>query len=292
MVKSSKCAVALGQFDSVHVGHRAIIAKTVAYARAHGVKSAAFTFDNDVKSVLDGSGGAGASVFSLGERKAIFKTLGIDEVIVAPAEREFLSKTPIEFLDWLSALGDIKAYFCGYDYTFGKSAAGGVDFLREYAAGRSEVFIESEFKDAGGKISTTRIKRLLSVGDIKSANALLGCEYFVTGEVVKERGVGRQMGFPTINLYPDKSKLPLKNAVYTGSCTVGNVKYRAIINYGARPTFGLDVPLVEAHLGGFDGDLYGRTVSVCFDGFLREIRAFGSAAELKEQLKRDVEVIR
>ena len=111
-------------------------------------------------------------------------------------------------------------------------------------------------------------------GDVAAANRLLVAPYPVFGRVFEDRKVGQTLGFPTINLRADPEKTKLKSAVYTGHIALNGKTYRAIVNYGARPTFGLNETLVEAHIDGFSGNLYGEDVLLCLDGYLREICAF------------------
>lgn len=289
-MEKKPCVIALGQFDSVHPGHVKIIEKAVSLAKDNGINAVVFTFDRDIAFALRGAGG---SVYSAYEREKIFETLGADETLIAPAESEFLNKSRDEFLRWLDEKYCVKGYCCGFDYRFGKNAEGDAKYLKDYAAKHGKIcFVADECKRLGEKISTTKIKRFLEVGEIEKANELLYAGYFVTGTVQKERGVGRKIGFPTINVYPDKCKVSLKKAVYAGRVEFGGVVYPAIVNYGARPTFGLDTPLVEAHMRGFDGDLYGQTVTVFFDKFIRDIKKFLGEAELKAQLERDIEVLK
>lgn len=282
------CVLALGMFDSVHIGHKKIIESCVSYAKQNGVLSVVFTFDKDVSSVINGGNGKNSSVYSPEERISVIKSLGVDEVFTASTDSAFLSKSKQEFLKYLDEFYDIKGYFCGFDYRFGNKASGDVDFLKNYAESLGRfVCVTQEVTDGNKKVSTSDIKKLLANGKVEKVSEYLPKGYFITGTVVKDRGVGKKLGFPTANLYPDLSKLPLKNAVYGGRVVLDKT-YFAVINYGARPTFGLDKPLVEVHLIGFDGDLYGKKITVYFDKFLREIKTFDSEEQLIEQLEKDI----
>jgi riboflavin kinase/FMN adenylyltransferase len=128
----------------------------------------------------------------------------------------------------------------------------------------------------------------LSSGKVKTANELLGREYSISGKVISDRHIGKTLGFPTLNVKLNSDKQRLKDGVYAGYSYIDGVKYQAVINYGARPTFGLDEKLVEAHLIGFDGNLYGKNVTVYFIDFVREVVKFNSVNELVEQLKKDL----
>lgn len=286
-MEKTACVMALGYFDSVHKGHKKVIAAAKELAEALGVKTGVFTFGGDLASRFHKAGGM---VFTLAEREKLLYEAGADFVYAAACSDEFLSLDKREFLAFLTEKFDIRAFVCGFDYTFGRNGAGNAAFLREFSrAHKINAVIVPEMREDNVKISTTEIKKRLAAGDVEGANALLGNAYFVTGTVVKDRGVGHSIGFPTVNLYPAAEKFPLKNAVYGGHVFVNGAKYNAIVNYGTRPTFGLGAPLTEAHLIGFDGDLYGKEIAVYFDFFLREIKKFESVNELKKQLETDTQ---
>ena len=128
-------------------------------------------------------------------------------------------------------------------------------------------------------------------GEIEKANKLLGKNYFVKGEVIHDRGVGKKLGYPTANLEIEEERQLLKNGVYSGWALVENEKYPAVINYGSRPTFNEEKVVVEAHLIGFSQNLYGKQLTIFFDNFIRDIKTFNSEKELKEQLKKDVNYV-
>lgn len=287
---AKNCVVALGYFDGVHLGHREVVRAAAKQAAALGAPCCALTFGGDLGGLFGKSGG---SIYTTAERGKLLKEdCGADFVCFAPCTREFFSLKREEFLDWLEAELSPVGYACGFDYTFGAGGEGDAAYLQSEAEKRGKAFVKTPpFSVNGQKVSATRIKELLKSGRIEEANALLTRSYFVSGRVIRERGVGRQMGFPTVNLYPPAEKLPLKNAVYGGHAAVGGKTYRAIVNYGARPTFSLENPLVEAHLIGFEGDLYGKEMEIFFDFFLRDIRRFGGMEELKAQLAKDREEV-
>lgn len=284
-MSGKKTFIALGYFDSVHKGHKAVLSATKAEAEKAGAVPAVFTFGGNLKGKLS----EGNCVFSLSEREDVFNKLGFDEIFFAPVSNDFLSLSPESFLEFINGKYDIAGYACGEDYRFGKDGAGDVELLKSFAKKNGQIVTVVPFvKENGNKISTTMIKNFLSCGDVKSANALLGDDYFIKGVVFEDRKVGRTIGFPTLNLKADKDKCELKNGVYSGYVNVCGIKYSAVINYGSRPTFDLDEKLVEAHLIGFDGSLYGETVSVCFTDYLRDIKKFSDKEQLKKQLEKDV----
>ena len=286
-------AIALGQFDGVHIGHKSVIDACVSFAKKNNIKSVALTFYKNVLSTLSGEDGLKSSVFSLEERIDILKKMGIDEVFVVGKDRSFFDKTKGEFLDFLNQEYDIKAYFFGEDFTFGKNGEGNYLDVISYSKEKAqEVFVMPILKIDGKKVSASEIKNLLTLGEIERANSLLFSGYYVKGKVIKQRGVGKTIGFPTLNVIPDESKIPLKNAVYGGRVIIDGQSYKAVINYGNRPTFNVEEKVIEAHAIGFNKEVYGKVIEIYFDKYIREIQKFSSKEELIYRLKSDVESVK
>ncbi len=281
--------IALGYFDSVHLGHQRVISQAKAFADANGCSLTVFTFLGNVKDVLMGR--KESSVYLPTEREKIIKAFGADEIYFAPITKEFLSLDKKVFLDNLNQKFNIKGYVSGIDYTFGAFGKGNVEYLTEYARANNQKHIVVDTLSIDGqKVSTTLIKQLLENGEIKKANALLGRNYSISGVVKKDRQVGKKLGFPTANVILNNQKFSIKNGVYSGVVEVDKKPYKSIINYGARPTFNLEEKLVEAHLIGFDGNLYGKEIEVQFLDYIRDIKKFDSAEELIEQLNKDTQM--
>lgn len=279
--------VALGYFDSVHLGHRKVIEEGKRLSESSGCTLTVFTFDGNLRAAL--SRRDDKFVYSLAERKAIFKELGADEVFVQPADFNFLSMGKLAFLNMLNKKLNIVGYVCGEDYKFGKFAKGTLDDLKKYADAKSQTLkIVETLSVDGKKVSSSRIKTLLAAGDVKSANALLGRAFSYTSTVVRGKGVGTELGFPTANFKLEKGKQPLKLGVYGGRAVVDGTERKAVINFGTCPTFNGTETLIEAHIVGLTGEQYGKTVTLFFDNYIREIRRFFSAEELKKQLAEDV----
>lgn len=283
--------IALGYFDSVHLGHQKVINSARILANDKGAKTVVFTFKGNLKGALNGE--KEKTVFTWKEREKFIKDLGVDQIYFAPTNREFLSLSKKEFLDTLCATYKVVGFVSGKDYRFGKFGEGDVAFLSEYSKNNDITYlIVDTLSNESEKISTTLIKGLLTCGKIKKVNALLGRQYSITGEVFADRKVGRSIGYPTLNIKVDKDKHGLKYGVYYGDITIDGVKYSTVINYGARPTYGLDEKLIEAHVIDFNGDLYGKTVTLFFNAFMRDVKKFDSEQQLKEQLKADVKSVR
>ncbi len=282
--------IALGFFDSVHIGHIALIEKAKEVAKRKGYESAVFTFKNDLSKVVKRSNGL---IFTYYERLKKFENLHIQSLIFANFTKEFSNLAPEDFIKILTKEFSVKAIVCGVDYKFGKDGLGNVDLLKSICKNYGvEVFVQEEIKKDEERVSTSKIKRSLGKGEIKEANSLLGSPYFIIGKVVKDRQVGRGMGFPTANVKIDGEKSPLKIGVYKTSVVLDGKKYSCITNYGARPTFSLDEVLTETYIDGFSGDLYGQEITVYFEEYLRDCVKFDSVDELIKQLEKDLEKIR
>lgn len=288
-----RAVLALGYFDSVHAGHRKVIKAARELADKSGCELVVFTFKGNLNAMLLKDNPK--FVYNHLERQEIFNEIGcIDEIYFASADINFLGTAKLAFLNKLNKKYDIVGYVCGKDYRFGLFAKGNVDDLAKYAKGKNQqlVVVDDVMDEEGKKISTTGIKKLLLSGDVKKANKLLCRSYSISGTVKEDRGVGTTIGCPTANLKLDKDKQPLKDGVYAGRVTVGDATYRAVINFGPRPTFDVNDKMLEAHLLDFNGNIYGEKITVYFDAFIREIQKFVSPEKLKEQLDNDIEEVR
>lgn len=283
--------LALGYFDSVHRGHRTVIEKARRYADEHGATLTVFTFGGNLRAKLNGNNDK--AVYSAKERAVLLKGVGADEIYFAPVDFNFLSMGKLAFLNMINRKFNIICYVSGEDYRFGKFGKGTVEDIKRYSNEKGQHYIIAEtecFEQR--RISTTAIKRLLSMGRVDKANELLVVPYFVTGKVFEDRKVGNSMGFPTLNINIEKDKYRLRDAVYVGHTFVDGKEYKAIINYGPRPTFCLDDKLIEAHIIDFEGNLYGQEITLYFDKYMREIQKFTNIESLKRQLKQDLDAVK
>ena len=181
------------------------------------------------------------------------------------------------------------AIVCGEDYTFGKNREGTAEYLQNFCLNNGIVCRIAPILYAHGeKISSTLIKKLLSEGNVKTANALIGGKYFISGKVLHGRAVGRTIGFPTLNVEIPPQKAPLKTGVYATETIIDGKRYKSVTNYGSAPTFDETKVLSETFVTGFNADIYGKEVIVEFIGYLREDVKFDSVESLKKQLDEDV----
>lgn len=269
-------ALLLGGFDGLHAGHRQLLS----YAKASGLAVG-------VTCIVGAKGGE--DLFTLAEREQIFREAGADFVEECFFE-EIKNMPPLDFLRVLEKKYAPSLFVCGDDFRFGANAAGTPDFLKRSTRVRVETFPLLEME--GAKVSARRIKTLVGEGRVDEVDKFLTHPFFLVGEVRKDRGVGRNLGFPTANILYPKEKYPLKRGVYETRAQVGGKWYKGITNYGTRPTFSDDALWTETYLDGFDGDLYGKTLRVEFVRFLRDVKKFDSAEALQEQLRKDVGRVR
>ena len=280
------CLLVLGCFDGLHAGHAELLKKAKLQAKINGL-------DLGVMMFADGKGGK--QLYSFEERTALLEQYNVKFVLKVNFDEEFKKIKPLEFLECLEDKLNLKAYMSGKDFRFGQGKKGKSSTLKSYADDEENSVWYMSVKEVmyeGEKISTTKIKELLDAGDVKLAAELLGRNYSVTGNVIHgaDRG-GKVVGYPTMNVDFSADKYPVKEGVYQVKATLGESVYDGIANYGARPTFGEDNPVLEVYLEGLEGDHYGEEVKVEFITYLRDIQKFDGAEELSEQLSKDISCI-
>lgn len=273
----------LGCFDALHNGHAALLKKAKLQAKINGL---------DLGVMLFAGGKGGKQVFTYEERLEFLKAYNVKFVLKIDFNEDFKKTTANDFLHILDEKINIKGLMSGRDFRFGAGAKGKASTLKSFADDEDNGVWYESVKDVmygEEKISTTLIKSLIENGKIGIANELLGRNYFICGRVVPgaDRG-GKLLDYPTINVTYPENKVEVKTGVYTVLCSVDGNTYKGIANYGARPTFNEEAPILEAHLVGFDGDLYGKEVKIEFCDYIRDIQRFDNAEALKEQLDKDI----
>lgn len=285
-VPYSGTAVALGDFDGLHIAHTAIIKNGIEYARQNGLKSGVLLFNENTKSVLEGADIK--LITPNGEKIRLIDEMGADFVYIVNFDREFMKKTPEEFIEFLVNDLKIKAVFAGFDYKFGKNASG--DALTLKKLGEDNGFfvgILPEMKVDDKTLSSSHIRQLIEDGNVSEASKYLGRDFSVSGTVEKGFQNGRKLGFPTANVSYDDTMLLPQNGVYAGYTFVDGKKYKSVINIGNNPTFGAKKVTIESHIIDFDGDIYGECIRVSFKERLRGDIKFNGIDELKERIAQD-----
>ena len=280
----TRTSVAVGFFDGLHIGHRAVIDAAV----SGGASAAVCTFP-----LTDPPAGHDAPWLLLPEeRRALLHDWGVS----GTAEwgySEIGQLSPEEFFDRLCAAFDPCAVCCGYNYRFGRRAAGDVDVLRGLCAARGiELRVVEPVSLGGVPVSSTRIRALLTDGKPEEAARCLGRPFSFTLPVVEGRRLGRTLDFPTINQpFPERLIRP-RFGVYVSAVRLNGRLLRGVTDIGVKPTVGSDCVLAETHIFGCGEDLYGETLEVELLGFLRPERRFGSLEELRAAIAHDADCAR
>jgi riboflavin kinase / FMN adenylyltransferase len=284
--------VALGVFDGVHLGHRAILDTAVARARDTGATALACTFDRHPAEILQPDR-APLPITTVEERLALIAECGIAAAVVVPFTPALAAMEPEAFVrDVLVGRLRAREIVLGPNHRFGRGARGDLKLLREVGGGlglRADV-VEPMDVD-GAPVSSSAIRSALQRGAVDAAARMLGRPYFVAGRIVTGAGRGRTLGFPTANIEAERPVL-IPAGVYACRLTVGDVVHSAVLNAGVRPTFGENAFALEAHVLDFSGDLYNRAVRLDFIRYLREERKFSGIDALKAQIAADVDAAR
>lgn len=276
----------LGFFDSLHNGHKALIDNSIKLCKIYNAYPALFTFDNNPADYLC----VGSKlVLTYSERLMRAEELGIDTVIHAHYDKQFMSMPAKKFIDTLISGFNIKAIVVGEDYTFGAGRVGNIDTLKDYLKDTdvSLQIVPISYID-NRKIASRDIRTYLRSGDVERINELMPLPYFITGKVIHGRHQGRLLGFPTVNFNTPPEKEVIADGVYCSLVRIDGVVYRGITNVGTHPTFNDYTNNVETYIIGYDGDLYGRIIAVYFIKRIRGISKFTSKEALIAQLNSDV----
>ena len=288
--------IALGFFDGVHLGHGDLLARAASVAAEHGWRSAALTFDRS-------PGKDGRLLTTVDDRIRLIRDLyGVEEIIVLPFTEEF------KHLDWETFLEDLVRereaahLICGWDYRFGYLGRGTAELLRSWCAAHGlgcDVIPPRVIDEV--TVSSTWIKTLIGAGDMETAARFYGHPHSLTGTVQSGRGLGRTLGFPTANILPDPALLLPRNGVYAvrGTVTVAHIvrrcnqedaeirRFNGVCNVGTRPTVDGRERTVETWLFDFEGDLYGKELTLEFCRFLRPEQRFSDLEALRRQVELD-----
>ena len=303
-VKAKDIVLALGNFDGVHAGHQKLILEALKYAKKKKLPCFAMTFDPHPQEIVCPGRGL-CLLTTLPERIELMRRLGVDGVIIKEFSKR-ISKLPLEkfIYDFLVKHLKVKKVFVGYDFAFGHKRAGTILILKKL--GSKYGFAINSVKPVttrGHIVKSSIIRDMLTRGDFGKAVKLLGHPYTITGKVVKGRGRGRVLGFPTANLSIAEDKLVPAHGVYIGKSKIQISKskinpksqvpiktksLKCLVNIGSRPTFAEEKFAVEVHIPGFHGSLRGRTIQVDLYKRLRDEIHFSDVEKLKKQIRKDV----
>jgi riboflavin kinase / FMN adenylyltransferase len=279
----------LGVFDGLHLGHQLIMRTVVERARAIGAIPTVITFDPHPRAVLHPES-APPLLQTFDQKIEGFGVLGIEQTIVVRFTKEFSEVSAADFLrDVVNDRLHAREVYLGKGFAFGHNREGNIDLLKRL--GSELGFVAGEVPEVslrGRRVSSSKIRELLSRGEVNLARRMLGRPYGVEGRVEHGAERGHQLGFPTANLHPQNRVIPRNGVYVTGTLIEGQWR-RSVTNVGVRPTFGSESePSVETFVMNWEGDLYGDVVRVRFLHRLRDERKFNSLDELTNQIGKDV----
>ena len=283
-MENKKRAIALGNFDGLHIGHNAVIGEVVKAAQL-GFVPAVLLLDPLPSYALNKR--EGKELMTQGEKDKLFAAMGVE--VIKVDFYKIKDYTPEEFFEKI-LLVELSAGMlsCGFNYRFGKGGSGDSALLASLCEGAGiQLEVQPAVSIAGEAVSSTRIRSAIESGDIVTANAMLGREFGYTLEVVHGDEIGRKLGCPTLNqLFPEGLIVP-KYGVYASRTRIDGEWYRSVTNIGRRPSFENDEQRSETHVIGYCGDLYGREIEVRLVSYKRGEIKFNSLDELKAQLEKD-----
>ncbi len=292
-----KTAVALGNFDGIHIGHREIFRAALDAAKEHDLKSLCFTFSNHPFNFIlrrdDSDPDAVKLICTEEEKKELIEDMGFDILVNVPFDEHIMTIQAHDFFEDI-VQNRLNAGFVsvGFNYTYGARATGRPDTLRmECEAAGIGVGIHDAVIVDGEVVSSTLIREMIATGNMEMTAKLLGRPYSFNGTVKHGKRLGSRMGIPTINIpVPDRQMLP-PNGVYFSRIRINGALYNSVSNIGLNPTVNDDVrrKTIETNIFDYDDDAYGKDVTVYFDHFSRGERKFRNKEELFAQISRDCE---
>ena len=286
---ANRTAVALGNFDGMHVGHMAVLEAAKSF-ESEGLLPVAVLFDEHSLKAITGK--APAMLMTVTERNRIINENGLRiETLVFNEIRDL---SPSDFVEKIlvGRLG-AAAVCCGYNYRFGKGASGTAQTMSEICGRLGlQCRVSGEVDVDRCAVSSTKIRGFIENGEIEKANKMLGRPFGFSSRVIDGDKRGRVLGFPTINqIIPEELAMP-RFGVYQSVVTVNGEKYKGVTNVGKRPTVGTEKILSETHILDFDRDIYGENVDVRLIKFIRPEKKFSSFDELARQIKSDAKEVR
>jgi riboflavin kinase / FMN adenylyltransferase len=286
------CAVTIGNFDGVHLGHRAVIAELVERARALGVPAVAMLFEPQPLEHFRGDA-APARLMRLREKLETLSHLPLDRVVCLHFDAHLAAMEPETFTERVLRDGlGTRHIVVGADFHYGRARRGDIDMLAR--AGRAygfEVATAPTFDLDGSRVSSTRVRAALAQGDMKMAERLLGRPYQMCGRVMHGEQIGRRLSVPTANIALHRHRAPIAG-IFVAEMQLGAERFASVASVGTRPTIGGSQPLLEVHAFDFDREIYGQLVMVDFLHRLRDEHRFDTLDDMRRQIVKDIEAAR
>ncbi len=282
--------IAIGNFDGFHKGHRAVVEQAVKIAREEDRPVVLMTFEPHPSGFFR-PGGRTFRITPIRSKVRAISLLPIDGFCVFPFNKSFAEMSAKDFVENVLIKGLHAAHIVvGEDYGFGRNRQGDVAYMRRSYPELPVTAVKKLHDQNGEIISSSRIRSFLRDGEVEKASGLMEHPFEIEGYVIHGAQLGRKIGFPTINIDPADSILP-RIGVYAASVEIDDKRFKAVANIGFRPTVNGKNVLLEAHLLGFEGDLYGRRLRVQLLTFIRPEVHFNSLEELKAQIIKDSETV-
>jgi len=287
--KLEKAVVTTGTFDGVHLGHGKILNTLIEVGETASAETVIITFFPHPRLVLFPDHKL-KLINTIDENIELFKTYGVDHLIFQKFDKDFSRITSLEYIrDILCKKIGLKELVIGYNHHFGRNREGSINNLHEYTEIYGfNIHEVSPFDLNGYSVSSTKIRNAINDGEVELANNYLGYNFKLFGEVIKGRGVGASIGFPTANIkLPNKNKIVPLQGVYAVNVYYNNNKFGGMLNIGTNPTFNGTELSIEVHIFNFNQDIYNQTLQIEFCKRIRNEKKFNTVDELKQQLSMD-----
>ncbi len=283
------CAITIGNFDGLHLGHKELIHHTVQQAKALGVPSVLMTFEPQPNEFFQHKAPV-PRLMRFREKWLGLQETGLDYVVCVRFDKAFAQLSPQQFIkDLLVDRFGMRAIVVGDDFRFGAKRAGDINLLNQYASTFNfSVSQMPTLEIKNQRVSSTRVREALHEGDLAGAKELLGQPYALTGKVVYGDQIGRQLGYPTANFNLHRQQVPLAGVFVVRAHGLQATPINGVANLGTRPAFNGTRVLLEVHLFDFNQTLYGKNLQIEFIHKLREERHYDKIDDLVEQIKQDV----
>lgn len=285
-------AIALGNFDGIHLGHQKLIKSMVTKSKEMGVKPSLLLFKDHTKTTIDNNR---PKILTNNQQKFdIAENLGVEIIYLLDFDENIMKLSGEEFVkDIILDKMNGKLLTVGFDYRFGYKASGDAKYLKELGDKYDiEVIVVEPVYSDDEVVSSSIIRELISKGKIEETTKKLGRPYSLIGKVVPGKNRGNKLGFPTANIEPIDNYIIPKTGVYFTNTTVDNKKYISATNIGYNPTFNEEILKIESHILDFDDNIYGKTLEIEFIEYIRDDIKFSNINDLIKQMKLDIEFIK
>jgi riboflavin kinase / FMN adenylyltransferase len=291
-VVEAGCGIGLGNFDGLHIGHMELINQLIKKSVEYKLKSFVYTFYKHPENIL-GNKSFNYIITKQDKKIRLLKNTSLDILCFEEFTDSFSKIAPREFVkNILVDELNIKLAVVGFDYSFGHKGMGDVALLKELGEKYGfKTLIIPKVKIDNKIVSSTYIRKLISIGNVEKVNVFLGRNYSIEGVVLNARKIGRTIGFPTANIQPQTDVITPKNGVYISKTLIDGIVFKSLTNVGINPTFpGTSQISIETYIIDFNEDIYGKEIEVFFIKKIRDEIRFGNKEDLIHQIRNDVKI--